>query len=58
MLQIPDGMYAVKKVTNDMELKQAIQNEGYQYSAGKGYYQVRKDELVQGYKGIILMDKM
>ncbi len=58
MLQIPDGMYAIKQVKADMELREAIEKEGEQYSAGKGYYQVRKDELVQGYKGIILMDKV
>lgn len=46
MLQIPDGMYVLKEVRADMELRKAIEDAGHQYSPGKGYYQVRKDELV------------
>ena len=44
-------------VLNQAVIKDFVQAQGVQYEKGKAFYQLTKDEVVQGYKQIALVEK-
>jgi hypothetical protein len=53
-----NGEFYIWPVKAECEIKDLVEQHGYQYEKGKGFYQLTKDEkAIQDYKQIVLRDK-
>jgi hypothetical protein len=53
-----NGKFFEWKVPTECEIKELVEQKGYEYEKGKGFYQLTKDEkAIQDYKQLMLRDK-
>ena len=45
------------EVKKEAKIKPFVEEHGLNYEAGRGFYQLMKKELIQGYKRIVLREK-
>jgi hypothetical protein len=55
---VPSGRFQVLDVDKDQPIKDFVLAQGVEFAPGRGFYQFMKTETIQGYKEIILMDKV
>lgn len=55
---VPAGRFQVMDVDDDCAIAHFVRAQGVTFRKGRGFYELTKPVLVQGYKEIILMDKM
>ncbi|HJT79030.1 MAG TPA: vWA domain-containing protein [Gemmataceae bacterium] len=55
---VPPGRFQVLEVDRDMPIKQFVEENGAAFKKGRGFYEFTKTETIQGYKDIILMERV
>lgn len=55
---VPPGRFQVLDVDVDQPIKAFVEAQGVTFQPGRGFYQFMKTETIQGYKEIVLMDKI
>ncbi|KAI6231017.1 VWA domain-containing protein [Aphelenchoides besseyi] len=53
---VPAGRFQVLDVDSDCSIKQFVQAQGVTFKKGRGFYEFTKQETIQDYKEIILME--
>ena len=54
---VPAGRFQTMEIDNDMAIAPFVRAQGVTFKKGRGFYELTKPVLVQGYKEIILMDR-
>src|SRR5262249_50783493 len=55
---VPPGRFQVLDVDADTPIKKYVEDNGLNFKKGRGFYEFTKAETIQGYKEIILMDRV
>ncbi|MBY0228504.1 MAG: WGR domain-containing protein [Gemmataceae bacterium] len=55
---VPAGRFQVLEIDEDAPIKKFVEDNGLAFKKGRGFYEFTKKETIQGYKEIILMDKV
>jgi hypothetical protein len=55
---VPAGRFQVMEIDEDCPIAHFVRAQGVTFRKGRGFYELTKPVLVQGYKEVILMDKM
>lgn len=55
---VPTGRFQVLDVDETTVIKNFVEDQGISFNPGRGFYELTKSEKVQGYKEIVLMDKV
>jgi hypothetical protein len=58
LVPVPTGRFQVMKVDETTVIANFVQAQGASFKPGRGFYELTKSEKVQGYKEIILQDKV
>jgi len=53
---VPSGRFQVLGVDRDASIRDFVENNGLPFARGKGFYELRKTEVVQEFKEVILRD--
>src|SRR5262245_43757915 len=52
------GRFQILDVDKDVPIKQFVLDDGLSFKVGRGFYEFTKTETIQGYKEIVLMDRV
>ncbi len=55
---VPPGRFQVLDVDRETPIKAFVEENGLRFKKGRGFYEFTKTETIQGYKEIILMDRV
>ncbi|NBS41796.1 VWA domain-containing protein [bacterium] len=55
---VPAGRFQVLRVDKDIDIKGFVLAQGMAFKKGRGFYQFTKAETIQGYKEVVLRDKV